>query len=101
MEGERRRGAALGHALQKTRGFLGRRAELAGQLEHRAAQGRRDAHEDAQLLGVARFGQQLVELEIAIDDVVGDAVLLEGGLGRAGQAHRRHEMAMGVGKARA
>ena len=73
------------HALQQLGGFVRRGAELARQFQHRAAERRRDAHEDAQLLGLPGFGQQLVEFVIAIDDIVGDAVFLERDLGRARQ----------------
>ena len=92
-------GAGLGHTLEQLGGFVGRRAEFAGEFQDRAAQGRGDAHEDAQIFRAAGFGQKLVEFEIAIHHIIGDAIFLERDLGRAGKAHRRHEMANGVGKA--
>ena len=98
MEGEARLRAGLRNAPQQLCGFLGTAAILAGHFQQCAAQRRDQPHEDAQTGWLAGFGQQLVQLGFAVDHEVGDAMLLERGLGLARQAHRRHEMADGFGQ---
>ena len=94
MKRDGRCGAGRDHALQEPRRIVRRRAEFAGKFQHRAAQRRCDAHEDAQAFATAGFRQQLVQLEIAINDEVAHIVFLERDLRRTRRAHRRHEMAL-------
>jgi len=84
--------------VQQLGRFLGTAAIFARHFEQRAAQLRHQPHKDAQLPGIAGFGQQLVEFGAAVHDKIGDAVFFESRLALAGQAHRRHEMADGAGK---
>ena len=98
MEGQRRRRAGFGDALEQPRAVFGRRAEFARQFEHRAAERRRQPHEDPAVLAALGFGQQLVEFEIAVDDEIADPVARIGDPGRALLPHRRHEMTLRIGK---
>src|SRR5215472_3124109 len=76
-----------------------RRAELARKLENGAAEWGRDTHEDSQRLRLRDLREELVELEIAVDDEIGDLVLFECSFRHTGQPDRRHEMADRIGKA--
>ena len=96
MEGQAGRCPRRLDLVQQLGGFLGTATIFAGHFQQRAAQLRHQPHEDAQLFRGAGFGQQLVELCLAVHHEIGNAVFFESQLRLAGQAHRRHEVADGV-----
>ena len=100
MEGQAGRRPRRLDPFQELGGVWRGAAIFAAHLQQGAAQRRHQPHEDAKLGGLAGFGQQLVQLGIAVDDEIGDAMLAERGGGLALQPHRRHEMADRVGQHR-
>ena len=98
MEGQAGLRARRLDPLQQLGGFLGRQPYLLDISSSAPPSCATSRTKMRSFFGVAGFGQQLVQLGVAVHHIIGDAMFLERGLGLAGQAHRRHEMADGVGK---
>ncbi len=89
-------GARARDALQEPAGIGGRGAEFAGQFQHRSPQGRGDADENPQPFAALCLAEQFVELLIAVDDEILEAVVAPRRSRFTRNSYWGHEMAVDV-----